>query len=113
MSVTHRTSCASRHVARGSQPFDRDWIDQTFEAYWQEHARRAFTFSNLLLEPITAPAKELLIAQFGSDGRADNHGSQQKVANAFVENFNDPRRLTPAFTDMAAARKGLSGCSSR
>lgn len=92
-------------VARGDRPFDRDWIDATFDAYWREYGARAFEFSNLLLEPITAPGKELLIAQYGSDGRADNHGSQQKVANAFVENFNDPRRLTAAFTDMVAARK--------
>lgn len=92
-------------LARGGQPFDRDWMDSTFESYWSEYGRHAFTFSNLLLEPITAPAKELLIAQFGSDGRADNTSSAQKVANAFVENFNDPRRLTAAFTDMAAARK--------
>ena len=92
-------------VARGDQPFDREWIDATFESYWNEFGRPAFTFSNLLLEPITAPAKELLIAQYGSDGRADNTSSQQKVANAFVENFNDPRKLTNAFMDMVAARK--------
>jgi 2-polyprenyl-6-methoxyphenol hydroxylase-like FAD-dependent oxidoreductase len=92
-------------VARGSQPFDRDWIDATFEAYWREHGSRAYEFSNLLLEPLTDPAKELLIAQYGSDGRIDNDGSQQRVANAFVENFTDPRRLTAAFTDMVAARK--------
>jgi 2-polyprenyl-6-methoxyphenol hydroxylase-like FAD-dependent oxidoreductase len=92
-------------IARGESAFDRDWIESTFDEYWIEHARHAVTFSNLLLEPITAPAKELLIAQYGSDGHADNTSGRQKVANAFVENFNDPRRLTDAFTDMAAARK--------
>jgi 2-polyprenyl-6-methoxyphenol hydroxylase-like FAD-dependent oxidoreductase len=92
-------------VKRGDEPFDHTWIDDTFDAYWNEFGRPAYTFSNLLLEPITAPAKELLIAQYGSDGRADNASSQQRVANAFVENFNDPRMLTPAFNDMLAARK--------
>ena len=91
-------------IGRGDQPFDRAWIDATFESYWNEHARHAFHFSNLLLEPITAPAKELLIAQYGSDGRMENASGTQRIANAFVENFNDPRRLTPAFTDMVAAR---------
>ena len=91
-------------VARGDRPFDRAWIDETFESYYEEHARFAYKFSALLLEEITAPAKELLIAQYGSDGRVENTSAQQRIANAFVENFNDPRRLTAAFTDMTAAR---------
>jgi 2-polyprenyl-6-methoxyphenol hydroxylase-like FAD-dependent oxidoreductase len=92
-------------VARGGQAFDRAWIDATFDSYWNEHARHAFRFSNLLLEDITAPAKELLIAQYGSDGQMDNTSGAQKIADAFIENFNDPRRLTAAFTDMVTARK--------
>lgn len=95
-------------LARGAAPFDRQWIDETFEAFYEEHARHAYTFSRLLLEPLTAPAKELLIAQYGSDGRAENDAPQQQIANAFVENFNDPRLLTPAFTDMALARATVS-----
>jgi 2-polyprenyl-6-methoxyphenol hydroxylase-like FAD-dependent oxidoreductase len=91
-------------VARGDRPFDRAWIDETFESYFAEHARFAYKFSAILLEEITTPAKELLIAQYGSDGRAENTSTQQRIANAFVENFNDPRRMTPAFTDMTAAR---------
>jgi 2-polyprenyl-6-methoxyphenol hydroxylase-like FAD-dependent oxidoreductase len=84
--------------------FDEAWISATFEAFWESHARHAYTFNNLLLEEITAPAKELLIAQYGSDGRANNHTGAQKIANAFVENFNDPARLTPALDDLARAR---------
>jgi len=95
-------------VARGDRPFDSDWITATFEDFYAEHASHAYRFSNLLLEPITAPAKELLIAQYGSDGGADNQSGPQRVANAFVENFNDPRLLTPAFTDMSAARRVIA-----
>ncbi|HYR29171.1 MAG TPA: styrene monooxygenase/indole monooxygenase family protein [Thermoanaerobaculia bacterium] len=95
-------------AARGDGAFDREWIEATFDAYWTEHARHAFAFSNLLLEPITAPAKELLIAQYGSDGREDNLSGAQRVANAFVENFNDPRTLTAAFTDMEQARRVIA-----
>ncbi len=93
---------------RGEGAFDEWWITETFESYYNEHAHAAFTFSNLLLEPITAPAKELLIAQYGSDGRADNHGAKQRIADAFVENFCDPRTLTPAFTDMELARQAIA-----
>jgi 2-polyprenyl-6-methoxyphenol hydroxylase-like FAD-dependent oxidoreductase len=91
-------------VRRGDAPFTAAWVDATFDAYYAEHAQHAVTFSNLLLEPLTAPAKELLIAQYGSDGRAENPSAQQRIADAFIENFNDPRLLTPAFTDMAVAR---------
>ena len=96
-------------AARGDGPFDEWWITETFERFYNEHAHAAFTFSNLLLEPITAPAKELLIAQYGSDGRVDNRSAQQRIANAFFENFNDPRTLTPAFLDMRRAREVIGG----
>jgi len=98
-------------VARGDEKFDSEWITATFEEYFAEHARDAFRFSNLLLEPITAPAKELLIAQYGSDGRLENDSAQQRIANAFVENFNDPRLMTPAFTKMDAARQVVASHS--
>ena len=96
-------------AARGDGAFDEWWITETFERFYNEHAHAAYTFSNLLLEPITAPAKELLIAQYGSDGRADNRGAPQRIANAFFENFNDPRTLTPAFMDMGRARDVIGG----
>jgi 2-polyprenyl-6-methoxyphenol hydroxylase-like FAD-dependent oxidoreductase len=99
--------------ARGDRPFDEWWMTETFESFYNDHAHAAFEFSNLLLEPITAPAKELLIAQYGSDGRIDNHGAKQRIADAFFENFNDPRTLTPAFTDMHLARQTIGALSGR
>lgn len=99
-------------IAKGDT-FDEAWIHAQFDAFFAEHARAACTFSNLLLEPITAPAKELLIAQYGSDGRAENASPAQCIANAFVENFNDPRLLTPAFTDMRLARETIAAQSGR
>ena len=107
--VKQARDLVNRVVARGTEPFDRQWIDETFELFYASHAQHAYRFSNLLLEPITAPGRELLIAQYGSDGRADNDSGRQKIANAFVENFNDPRLLTAAFTDMPAARAVISG----
>jgi 2-polyprenyl-6-methoxyphenol hydroxylase-like FAD-dependent oxidoreductase len=95
-------------VARGDGAFDAEWITSTFDDFFATHARHACRFSNLLLEPITAPAKELLIAQYGSDGEQENDSPQQRIANAFVENFNDPRLLTPAFTDMTASRQVIA-----
>ncbi len=102
---------AGKIAARGSLPFDQEWIVNTFEEFYREHASHAVAFSNLLLEPLTAPAKEMLIAQYGSDGAANNDSAQQRIANAFVENFNDPRLLTSAFTDMALARNTIANHS--
>jgi 2-polyprenyl-6-methoxyphenol hydroxylase-like FAD-dependent oxidoreductase len=102
--VKQARDLVNRVIARGTEAFDRQWIDESFELFYESHARHAYRFSSLLLEPITAPGRELLIAQYGSDGRANNDSGQQKIANAFVENFNDPRLLTAAFSDMSAAR---------
>jgi len=90
------------------RPFNASWMRRTFETFWREHASHAAAFSNLLLEPLTAPAKELLIAQYGSDGRVDNYSGAQRIADAFFENFNDPASLTPAFTDMRLARETIA-----
>jgi len=91
-----------RIVARGDRPFDAQWIAETFDEFYEEHAHWACTFNNLFLDPIPAAGKEILIAQYGSDGVAQS--GQQRIANAFFENFNDPRTLTPAFLDMNRAR---------
>jgi 2-polyprenyl-6-methoxyphenol hydroxylase-like FAD-dependent oxidoreductase len=95
----------------GKRPFDAAWMQRSFETFWREHASYAAEFSSLLLEPLTAPAKELLIAQYGSDGRIDNAGGAQRIANAFFENFNDPASLTPALTDMRLARETIARMS--
>jgi len=82
-------------ASRGDAPYDAAFLTRTFDAFWYEHARWACAFNNLFLEPISAPAKELLIAQTGS----------QAIADAFFANFNDPRRYTRAFLEMREARK--------
>ena len=93
-----------RVEAHGDGPFDEHWIAQTFDAFWNEHARWACAFNNLFLEPLTPAGQELLIAQYGSDGEAVNTSGRQRIADAFFANFNDPRELTPAFLDVRVAR---------
>lgn len=89
-------------VARGDAPLDEAWIASTFEDFYAAHGQVTFAFNNLLLEPITDAGKELLIAQYGSDGvRTDG---RQAIADAFASNFADPRSMTHLFTDLPAAR---------
>lgn len=90
--------CVVRH---GDKPFDEAFVTDTFERFWARHGRPIYTFNNLLLEPIPPAARDLLIAQMGSDGvRTDG---PQKVADAFLETFNDPLEMLPAMTDTRLA----------
>jgi len=91
-------------VARKDQPFDAQWMTDTFERFYARTGGMTYTFNNILLEPITAPGKMLLMAQYGSDGRARGSTGQQRIADALIENFNDANSLTPAFLDAATAR---------
>jgi 2-polyprenyl-6-methoxyphenol hydroxylase-like FAD-dependent oxidoreductase len=94
--------------------FDAGWMTRTFEAFWADHGAATVTFTNTFLEPPTAAGKLLLISQSGSDGVSDS--PKQRIANAVLENFIDPRRITSAFGDQRAARKlvaELSGHSWR
>jgi 2-polyprenyl-6-methoxyphenol hydroxylase-like FAD-dependent oxidoreductase len=91
-------------AARGDRPFDADWMRQTMNAFWERH-HWIDDFNNTLLEPITDAGKLLLMAQYGSTARPGADGGQQKIANLFCDNFNDPRILTDAFHDTERAKQ--------
>jgi hypothetical protein len=95
-------------VARGDRPFDEEWMVATFEKFYRRHGEPIYTFNNLLLENITRAGAEILIAQNGSDGRADNTSGQQAIANAFANNFDDPATLTPTLLDARKAHAFIS-----
>ena len=69
-----------RILERGEQPFDRDWMQETFERYW-EYAQFVATWTNALL----GPPPEHVLNLLGAAGQND------KIAKRFVEGFNDPR----------------------
>lgn len=100
-------------IARGDRPFDAPWLTETYDAFWSEHARHACAFNNMFLEPIPDAAKELLIAQVGSTGRLGDTSGAQRIADAFFANFNDPRLLTAAFTDLPRARAFIAETTGR
>ena len=82
-------------IVRKDLPFDAPWMTETFERFYARFGHITCTFNNILLEPITNAGKMLLIAQYGSDGRARGSTGQQRLADAFIENFNDANGLTP------------------
>jgi hypothetical protein len=93
-------------AAREDRPFDADWMRVTFDRFWERH-RWIEKFNNTLLEPLTPAGKLLLISQYGSDAKPDNDSPQQKIADLFIENFNDPILLTDAFHEKEKARAVL------
>jgi hypothetical protein len=93
-------------VERGEQPFDAAWMTATFDRFWERY-HHIDRFTNTLLAPITEAGKLLLMAQYGSTAKEGDTSPQQRMANAFVDNFADPRRLTPAFHDEAKAKAAI------
>ncbi|HTN86553.1 MAG TPA: styrene monooxygenase/indole monooxygenase family protein [Sorangium sp.] len=91
-------------VEHGDRPFDAGWMTRTFERFYARHGGPTDRFNNLLLEGVTPGMAHLLFAQYGSDGRADNTSRQQALANAFVNNFTDPARLTSVLEDVGRVR---------
>jgi hypothetical protein len=65
----------------GDGPFDRAWMEQTFERYWDDDAQYVTGWTNALLGPPPQHVLELLVA--GNDHKA--------VASRFVNGFDDPR----------------------
>lgn len=100
-------------VAHADRPFDAAWMEATFERFYADHGAPTYTFNNIFLEPITPAGQELLIAQYGSDGRAENRSGKQAIANAICNNFADPRSMTEVFQDMAKARAFISAKTGR
>mgnify|MGYP002621199228 CR=1 FL=1 len=91
--------------------FSEDWMNATFDTYYERIGKATNAFNNLLLEKITPAAQRLLIAQYGSDGKADTTSIQQKIANAFCNNFDDPTSLTTQLQDEGAALKYVNDVS--
>lgn len=88
-------------------PFDEAWMRAAQERFYARHGA-IDRFNNAFLEPLTGAGKLLLLSQYGSTGRPGDDSPQQRLANAIVENFNDPARLTDAFFDGARARAAIA-----
>lgn len=89
-------------IAHGDRPFDAAFMTETFDRYYTRSGHFSNVFTHLLLEPISAPVKEILIAQYGTDGAHDD--GRQALADAFHENFNDPSTLTDTLLDLGKSR---------
>lgn len=74
---------------------DAEWIQSTFDAFWESSASYTSAFSNLLLEPPGEAVMEVL-------GAAARH---REIADAFMGCFETPRDFWPWIADPDAARQ--------
>lgn len=96
--------CASTYLqsilARGTQPFDRDWMRRTFDAYW-DYARHVTNFSNALLGPLPEHVQGIL-------GAATQNPA---VAHRFAYGYANPTDFENWLMDPAKAEDYLKSVS--
>ncbi|WP_284986878.1 flavin reductase [Arthrobacter sp. fls2-241-R2A-172] len=80
-------------VRRGQQPFDRAWMERTFDEFWRGWGQWAVEWTNDLLKPRRDHQKTLL-------AEAAEHPA---LAAGIVAGFDDPRTSYPWWFDPTAA----------
>lgn len=79
----------------GEAEYSADWVNEGFDAFWEEDGRWQTQLTNLFLSGTTPAAKEILAASTQSEA----------VARRFAAAFNEPRDLWPALDSEADARQ--------
>jgi styrene monooxygenase A-like protein len=96
--------CAATYLAEilahGDKPFDRAWMETTFEKYW-EYARHVTEWTNAMLQPPPPHVMEIL-------GAASQIPA---VAKRFANGFGDPTDFQHWFMDPEKAAKFLAEAS--
>ncbi|WP_063052536.1 styrene monooxygenase/indole monooxygenase family protein [Nocardia arthritidis] len=94
------SKCASSYLAsileHGERPFDRAFMQDTFERYW-DYARYVATWTNALLVPPPEHVLQLLGAA----------GNNPRIARRFANGFDDPRDFFHWFMDPDSAKSYL------
>lgn len=84
-------------LARGEQPYSRDWMEQTFERFW-DYAQWVVQWTNSLLTPPPPHILNLLGAA----------GQSSALASAIVDGFNHPPRYFPWWADALACERFIA-----
>lgn len=81
-------------VAHGDKPYTRDWMEHTFERFW-DYANWVVAWTNSLL----TPPPEHVLQLMGAAGQAP------ALAHSLANGFNHPPSFFPHWSDAAAARQ--------
>jgi flavin-dependent dehydrogenase len=96
--------CAASYLAsiveHGEKPFDRDWMQTTFDRYW-EYAQHVTKWTNAML----APPPEHVLNLIGAAGQLP------PVANRFANGFDNPADFENWFFDPELAGAYLASVS--
>jgi len=85
---------ANEAIARCGRRYDEAWMTDIFERWWNDNARFAYEFNNILLEPLTEAGRIMLMRAAQDRAFADRH---------FFGNFPRASGFFPYMTDPAAA----------
>jgi 2-polyprenyl-6-methoxyphenol hydroxylase-like FAD-dependent oxidoreductase len=99
--------------ARAGEPFDAAWIRRTYDAFYERWGGPAMRWTQLLLGPMSLGARYVLLAQEGADGRTLGGSPKQRLADAFVHNFDDPNELTDTLENLTRSRRWVSSILGR
>jgi hypothetical protein len=94
------TSYLSSILEHGDRTFDRPFMQDTFERYW-DYAQYVATWTNALLAPPPPHVLELLGAA----------GAHPRIARRFANGFDDPRDFFHWFMDPASAQNYLAAAA--
>jgi hypothetical protein len=82
----------------GDAPFDRSWMEQTFERFWQETAQYSTMWTNAMLQPLPEHVQQLL-------GAASQN---PQIARRLANGFSDPTDFQHWFMSPDAAAAYLA-----
>ncbi|HEV3361549.1 MAG TPA: styrene monooxygenase/indole monooxygenase family protein [Pseudonocardiaceae bacterium] len=96
------SKCAASYLddilARGDAPFDREWMQSTFDHYW-DYAQHVTQWTNAMLAPPPPHVLEILGAA----------SVNQTVAQRFANGFNDPADFQNWLMNPAKTQEYLAG----
>jgi 2-polyprenyl-6-methoxyphenol hydroxylase-like FAD-dependent oxidoreductase len=85
---------AERIIEHGDRPYDEAWAEAVNSGFWQWHAKAAYAFNNVLLEPMTEAGRIVMETSARSFEFASRH---------FFGNIDKPNNYSPWLFDAAAA----------
>lgn len=88
-------------LARGDAPFDRPWMEETFESWWQESAMHSTMWTNSFLQPLPEHVQQLLGAA----------SQDERIARRLANGFSDPTDFQHWFATPEAAQAYLGSLS--
>lgn len=100
----HAKFIADAVIQRSNGAFDRAWMTDLNEDWWDRYAKKAYAFNNILLEPLT-PAGATMLTKAAKDRKfADHH---------FFGNFPNTEGFFPYIEDLEAAQQLIADWETR